>query len=124
VAGRAEKAIVAAYSGQNLATAEAVPRRLSELRVELAGADASPLERILAERVALCWLALNQYEAGYAARESEISIPRTDCQQRRITSAHRRFLSAVKALASVRKLALPVLQVNIAERQVNVAEGG
>jgi hypothetical protein len=78
----------------------------------------------LAERAALCWFSVNQYEASYSQQRGELSLAQGEAQQRRIDRAHHRFLTAVRTLAQVRKLALPTLQVNIGANQVNVAQPG
>jgi hypothetical protein len=46
----------------NPATSEAVKTRLDQLREELEGPNASPIERLLAERAAFCWFYVNIYE--------------------------------------------------------------
>jgi hypothetical protein len=83
-----------------------------------------PIERLLAERAALCWFCVNQYEASYSQQRSTLAIAQAESQQRRIDRAHHRFLTAVRTLAQVHKLALPALQVNFGTNQVNVAQRG
>jgi hypothetical protein len=100
-------------------TKEAFRRKLIEVREELAGPNPSPLESLLAERAAICWLTVNYYEILFA-QSTRLASRDAEHHQRRIDAAHRRFLSAAKTLATVRKLALPAIQVNIAEKQVNV----
>src|SRR5262245_66143189 len=90
------------------------------LRAELAGANPTPIERLLVERIVACWLQVQDADARYAQAKN-LSLAWGEYYQRRMDRAHRRYLSAVKALALVRKLAVPVLQVNIAREQVNVA---
>jgi hypothetical protein len=111
-------------AGKHLAIKEAMHRKLSAIRAELAGPDPSPIERFLAERAALCWFSVNQYEASYSQQRGELSLAQGEAQQRRIDRAHHRFLTAVRTLAQVRKLALPALQVNFGTNQVNVAQRG
>ena len=109
--------------GENDVVQEAVRMKLAELRDELAGPEASSLERLLANRVALCWLQVHYADTAYAQRnhEATVSLELGEYYQRRQDQAHRRYLSAIKALAQVRRLLGPSVQVNIAERQVNVA---
>jgi hypothetical protein len=113
MARTAEQLMVARSSGKNLVVREALQRKLAALRAELAGPDPTPIERLLAERAALCWLAVNEFEAA-AQQIGPISIEVADYQQRRIDRAHKRFLTALKTLAAVRKLAVPALRVNVA----------
>jgi hypothetical protein len=65
------------------------------------------VERLLAERAAVCWLAC--YEADLACRRFEgAASPRLVTYfERRRDRAQRRFVSAVRALAALRKLAVP-----------------
>jgi hypothetical protein len=93
---------------------------MDQVCAELAGPDPSPIERLLAERAAVCWFAVTAYET-IDNGSTDRTLRQAEYQLRRAESAHRRFLSAVATLARVRKLALPALQVNIGANQVNVA---
>jgi hypothetical protein len=103
----------------NTPAREAVRRKVEAVQADLAGPDPTPLERLLAERAALCWLQVYRYEAVYE-QARDLSIGQGDYHQRRIDAAHKRFLSAVRTLAQIRKLALPAVQINVAKNQVNV----
>jgi hypothetical protein len=105
-------------------TQEGVKRRLQSMKRDLLASGRSPLERLLVDRIAVCWLQVQYADAWYPHKlEEGMTFEAGDYYQRRQDRAHRRFLSAIKALATVRKLALPVLQVNIADQQVNLATG-
>jgi hypothetical protein len=125
VSRRVEATLIDRLAGKNLAVREATACRLETMRRELAGDGSTPLERQLADRVALCWLALHEGELRLASAQG-LSISQCDYWQRRIDHLHRRYLSAVKALATFRRLAVPVLigQVNIAAQQVNQSGPG
>lgn len=131
MAVRAENRILETYSrpgGEHDRLHEEIMRcRVQRLKEELAGPDPSPLERLLAERIALCWL-----QANHAAALEEIAMS----DPKMFTSAtlelagavgkghdraHKRLLSAIKTLALVRKLGVPAIQVNIGEKQFNVS---
>ena len=101
---------------------EATAREMNALRLELAGPSPTPLERLLADRVVLCWLQVHHADMA-CARAEGLSIQRGDYYQRRQERAQRRYLSAIRSLACVRRLLLPGVQVNIAAPQVNVAGG-
>ena len=116
----AENALIRKIAAKNLAIGEGLRTKLEVLRGELAGPAPTPLERLLAERIAACWLHLYHLETIYASKDS-MSLELGSYYQKSIDRAHLRYLSAIKTLATVRKLALPVLQVNIAKKQVNVA---
>lgn len=120
LAKHAENALIHKFTAKDLAVREGLRKKLDALRAELAGPNPSPLERLLAERIAACWLHLHYLETIYASKDS-MSLELGNYYQKSIDRAHRRYLSAIKTLVTVRKLALPVLQVNIAEKQVNVA---
>jgi hypothetical protein len=51
---RAENALVSVAAGKNEVLREALTRKLATLKEELGGR--TPLERLLGERVAACWL--------------------------------------------------------------------
>ena len=111
---------------QNPVGKQAVITRCQQLRDQLAQEGDSPLERLLIERIVVCWLAV--YTADLKANlTNERSFAHGKYYLEHQDKAHRRFISAVKALAQVRRLlGGPVLQVNVAEkgsRQVNVLGG-
>jgi hypothetical protein len=101
--------------------AEMLPRRVRQIRAELEGEHPTPLERLLCERVAACWLAVALLDAATPAGLD--SAPASPAWQRHHdemkTRAHRRYLDACVALARVRRLLQPgplLAQVNIAQR--------
>jgi hypothetical protein len=120
LARHAENGLIRKFTGKDLAVKEGLFRKLHSLKAELSGTSPSPLERLLVERIALCWLHLHHLEAIYAHKDS-MALDLGIYYQKCIDRAHKRYLSAIKTLAVIRKLALPVLQVNIAKKQVNVA---
>ncbi len=120
----AEASMLDAMLGRDrqLAAREATRRQLDRLRAELAGENPTPLERLLVERVALCWLASMHTDAVLAQQTAAgCSAAVAEYHQRRAEGAQRRFLAAAKMLATVRRLGLPAVQLNVAEKQINVA---
>jgi len=115
-----ERSIVKKISGDDVFTQEALPRNLEAMRKDVAGENPSPLERLLAERITVCWLELQYFEAIYAQNIGKCTMAQGDHHQRRIDKAHRRYLSSIKALAQIRKMG-PAVQINIAEKQINTA---
>jgi hypothetical protein len=107
--------------GKNLLVREGLQRKMAEVPAELQGPDPTPMERLLAERAALCWFLVNWHERTYE-NTGGMTLAQAAFHQRKIDRAHARFLSAVRTLAQVRKLALPALQINVARNQVNVTE--
>ena len=73
------------------------------------------------ERIALCWLQVQQADLTAAQMLAKRSPVQESWIQQRQDRAHGRLLMAVKALAQVRKLLRPgaTVQVNIAQ-QVNM----
>jgi len=102
---------------------EAVMRKLTDLRSELAGPTPTVLERLLVERVLIGWLHCH-YADIVAARRTDVSPAQAEYYQRRQDHAQRRYLAAIRTLACVRRLPLPAIQVNIGAQQVNVAGAG
>jgi hypothetical protein len=95
---------------------EAISANLNALRAELAGENPSPIERLLVERIATCWLQVAYADSKIAGIE-RFSIQEGDYLQRQQDRAHRRYLSALKMLAVVRRLALPIrVDLNVAGR--------
>jgi hypothetical protein len=97
-------------AGPNSDRKEALLVQLEQMEIELAGPDPTPLERLMVQRVLVCWLRLQLAEINSGTCGADAT---TEIFQRHLDRAHRQFLSAVKTLATVRRLALPV-NVNLA----------
>ena len=98
-----------------------VEQDIARKRREVAGEHPSPLEALLAERVALCWVAAQQADAQYARKLARgMSFREGEYYARRSGQATRQLLRAVQTLATVRRLLTPV-QINIGQNQVNLA---
>ena len=123
LAKQAELAWLRTTLGDQRTAREATERMAAELRRQLAGEDAPPLERLLAERAVVCWLQLNYVDSILAQRLGGDGLTRGQIQmyQEWLDRAQKRYLAALKTLAQVRRLLVPVVQVIIADKQVNVA---
>jgi len=119
LATRAENALINVATGKDEILREALSRKLATLKEEL-GAR-TPLERLLGERVAACWLNVYYIDALYAQRLNRITWAESEYFQRRQERAHRLYLSAIRTLAQVQRLLVPAVQVNIGAQQLNVA---
>ncbi len=98
-----------------------VAQELKRKREEVAGANPSPLEALLAERVALCWLVAARADAQFARKlENGMSLREATYYARRCEQTQRQLLKAIEALARVRRLLSPT-QINIGQNQINVA---
>jgi hypothetical protein len=106
----AKQAWIDLACGPNLLSKESVARKLLELETELAGAEPSPLVRLLAERVAACWLQLH-YADALAAQAQNVSLQQAKYMMERQSRAHRRYLQAIATLATVKRLLPPSPQV-------------
>jgi hypothetical protein len=106
MAADAIEAIVSRIT-DDLARREALRRHAAKIRDELAGPAPTPIERILAQRVALCYL--DAYHSDILA-QSHFNIREGELCQRRQDRAQRRYLQAVKALAECRKLEASTIQ--------------
>ena len=106
---------------KDLAAKELMEHQLAAMREEIAGANPSPLERLLAERIVATWLQIQLFEGLYASgMYMSMTIAKSSYYQRRIDQTHRRHLSAIRTLAQIRKLG-PAVQINIADKQINTA---
>jgi hypothetical protein len=105
---------------KDLAAKEVMELQLESMREEVAGENASPLERLLAERVVATWLQLQLFEALYAANLGNMTLNQGHYYQKRFDRAHRNHLSSIRTLAQIRRIG-PAVQINIAEKQINTA---
>jgi hypothetical protein len=86
-----------------------------------AGENRSPLERLLAERVAPCWIAATHADAEYAQKlKAGMSFREGEYDSRRCEQTNRQLLKAIESLARVRRLLTP-MQVNLGQNQINLA---
>jgi hypothetical protein len=103
-------------------TRRTIEKEIERKRNEVAGEDASPLEQLLAERVALCWVAATQADAQYARKLSEgMSFREGEYYSKRCEQTQRQLLKAIESLARVRRLLTP-MQINIGQNQINLSK--
>ena len=96
-------------------------KEIERKRSEVAGENPSPLERLLAERVALCWVAATYADAEYTRKLKEgMSFREGEYYSKRCEQTNRQLLKAIESLARVRRLLTP-MQINIGQNQINVA---
>jgi hypothetical protein len=117
VAAKARQVWLDVASAGNALSGEAMRRKLDLLRQELEGPSPSPLERLLVERVLLCWLQV--YQADVFSAQTRGHGP-MESGQRLQGHAQARYLAAIRSLVTVRKLLRPPLSpVDLAARPVN-----
>jgi hypothetical protein len=106
-------------AGSCLGAREAIARQASELRNRLMAEARSELERLLIDRLVICWMEVYAAEVHLAERLAQGAAPSvvTQAVQKVLDRAHQRFLGSVRCLATVQKLARPsVSPVEIATR--------
>ena len=101
--------------GDLLAVAS-VERQAEELRKMLFEVHTTPLERIMADRVVTCWLALCWAEMTTAQQPDHLSF-NDDRFERWLDRCAKRFSIACKDLATVHRLLAPSVQINVAKEQ-------
>ena len=89
--------------GSNLYAREIIERKLAALRAELAGPHPTPLEILIVERIAACWLHMHHADMLFVGNASQSEAVRKELLKRQ-ESAQRQYFAAVKLLAQVRKL--------------------
>jgi hypothetical protein len=121
LAQQVEKAWTNALSGPDLMSKEIIAREVEGLRSQLLGPQPTPLEKLLVDRICVCWLAIQHSELHAARRFNERAVVLTPSEEHRLDKVHHRFLSAIRELARVRKLLQPTttVQVNIGAHQNN-----
>lgn len=112
--------LVSRYYG-NVVEQESIRYQVEELRQDLAGPQPTVMEALLAERAAVCWLAVNVIERAAESVQNS-TLADVVARQRKIDGAHRRFMSAIKTLATVRKLALPDIKVLVNRRATHLSQ--
>ncbi len=121
LAAAAENAVIDRWAEKSALTSAGLRRRLAAMRVEPAGPEASPRERLLAERVVACWLQSYQADLAYTRAVRDLRASAVEPYQRRQDRAARQYLKALRSLAEVRRLLVPTVPVTIAKRQVKIA---
>ena len=110
LAAQAQEAWLQLLAGADYLLVESVRLKLGALRQELGTEGASPLEKLLIERVVACWLQTHYADALYAQAKGPSSTPSVRQElMKRQESSQRRYLAAIKQLALVRKLLKPAL---------------
>ena len=100
----AERPLLELASGGCLVAREAIAREQGALRERLCATAGSELERLLAARLSLDWLALQLAQLDVVDLGRQPNGPAARTAHERLDGAHRRFLASSKALATVGKL--------------------
>ena len=108
-------------AGDNLMLRESWRRQLEGLKTELTGDSPSPLERLLADRVAAAWLQVQCADAGAAVVQGGEAAEEATALRRQ-NAANKRYLQAAKTLAVVQRLLRP--RVSPAQMAARLGPGG
>jgi len=92
-----ENKLLAIVSKESLFVAETIRHHLEELRAEVAGPAPSSLEKLLVNRIGICWLQVHLADLTAADRPSGET-------SRRQNAAQSRYLAAIRQLALVRQM--------------------
>ena len=111
------------FGDERQGTILSIQEKMQDMINQVRGDNPTPLEGLLAERVAMCWLDVQDHELRYGQLGND-TLTKYEWRSRMLDRAHNRYLSAMKTLATVRRLNLPVVQVNIAEKQINTVGSG
>ena len=121
-------------SGRNPLVEEAIVEQARRMVGEIAGENPTPLEVLLAERIASLWVLTEAQEALLSAWYSRHNPSRLSpafliqmCKVQE--SVSRRYLAAIKALAQVRKLqantpTVRLTQINVVQHHKDAAPPG
>jgi hypothetical protein len=126
LAGNYRQVLAKTASAGNPLLQAALEERMEGMRQEIAGANPTPLEVLLTERIVSCWMLVELLEAlntGYYVRDTDrkrLDVRYFMQMVKILDSAYRRYLSSIQALARVRKLqaGTPGIQYNT---QINVS---
>ncbi len=91
---------------------------MNAMERELAGANPTPSQTLLIDRIVTCWLDVHCHELRYS-RSMDASSGEHERWARMLDRAHHRFLTAIKGLTDARRPNRPPVQVNIADKQIN-----
>jgi hypothetical protein len=113
IALQAQAAWLKLIGGTNLYMRETMERFAASQRADLAGPDATPLEKLMAERIVAINLEVGYYEALLAQGEGRSSNRVLDYLHRRHEVAEGRLQAAMMNLARIRKLLPGVLKIDV-----------
>jgi hypothetical protein len=117
-----ERLLSTAVAGEDIPFREAIKHKMKVLRRDLAGPTTTPIEKLLIDRIVICWLQVQMADIAQAKVEAQ-TMALERFQLRRQDSANRRYLAAIRSLATIRKMALPALQINLGQNQFNLTGG-
>jgi hypothetical protein len=106
VAGHVEEALLTLAGGKSLLARESIRKKMDQLRAELSVPPPTPVEKLLIDRVVICWAQTHLADLDDLQR-AQAGTPQAALAQRRQSGAQARYLAALKQLTVVRKLLRP-----------------
>jgi hypothetical protein len=106
LAGHVKESLLALAGGKSLLAQESLRCQMLALWRELAGPSPSPVERLLADRVVVCWAQCHLADLD-ALQKERAGAPQGSHAERRQSAAQTRYLAALKQLEVVRRLRRP-----------------
>ena len=103
------QALLATACGKNLLAKESMTAAAEQVRQQIVDEGASALEKLLADRIMVCWASVHLAEVEVqSASQYQLENPRLYVSfERHLDQANARYLAAIKTLATVRKLLRP-----------------
>lgn len=99
---------------------DAMQKGFHQTRNDLGYDGASPMEQMLIDQVALCWLQMYAVQWFYeGTMQSSVTLRLGEYWEKRLTATQKRYLRAIETLAKVRKMGPSVLMLNVAQQQIN-----
>jgi hypothetical protein len=113
----------------NIGAQESVKIAVERLKADMCYSEASPLERLAIDEVAIAWIRLYEVQNRHTSAMHDRNGTRHNTAEfwdRRLMYSQRRYLRACESLARIRKMSkrVAIIQVNVAEnggKQINVA---
>ena len=99
LAGMAEERLIKLATGGEHLLTESLRRKTAEMKNELGGDSATPLQRLLIERITASWLHVQIEEMTLAAAETKTD---KEHHRRTLALAHRQHLEAIQVFATIR----------------------
>jgi hypothetical protein len=101
---------------------EAIAANIDRMAADLKGPNPTALEKLLINRILMCWLYL-QWREQFLVTGTGDAPARREYVCRMFDRAHKRYLASIKALAQLRKLNLPSITIVTSQggpQQVNL----
>jgi hypothetical protein len=113
--GDVEKIVIRQWaeslSGGEPLAMETLRLKSEEIRAELAGEEATPLEKLLVGQVVVGWLEVGHAQLQVADMKG-VTLAEASFDLKQVASAQRRYLAAMKTLATVRRLLRALVPTN------------